>query len=303
MNQNKASVNRTAITIETVILMGGLLVLLSLLARFLLGPAGLYLGPLCLIVFLVIESRAPAVWFLRAQGAVPVPGYHPIARLFRGLCDRAGLDHRVRLYYAPANRFNAFTTGHGEDSVVVLNRPILEHFSNGEIAGILAHELGHVANNDIRFMAMAGALTTMISQLAFILLIVAVVMAPAMLFQGSIGSLFIMILAAVLLPYVALYLQAKLSRTREFAADLAAAELLDGPDELIRALVKLEQYSSGFMFPWFRRGNGYFHTHPNTIERVERLRSFRAENRTFESGLFPVYLKNPEPGYRRSGKG
>lgn len=65
---------------------------------------------------------------------MPIPGYHPVARLFRGLCDTAGLEHRVRLFYAPANRFNAFTVGHGDDSVVVLNRSILEHFSNGEMA-------------------------------------------------------------------------------------------------------------------------------------------------------------------------
>ena len=79
---------------------------------------------------------------------------------------------------------------------------------------------------------------------------------------------------AFFMPSVAIILQAKLSRAREFAADLGATELLGTPDYLIRALLKLENYNRPFMLPWIRRAQNYFGTHPNTLQRVQRLESY-----------------------------
>jgi len=267
--------NRDEIALESTLLMGGLVAMLSAAAGLIFGVEGLLFGPLTLLMFWLVEAKVPVSWVLRAHRALPVPADHPAARMFAGICRRAGIDSDARLYYAPSRNFNAYTIGHSAESAVVLNTPILEYFTDQEIAGILAHELSHVANRDTRFMAIAASIATMISQISFILIITCLITLPIAFAQGAVLSYLGMIVIALFMPTVAMFLQAKLSRTREFAADLGATELLGDPGYLISALLKLERYSGAFLLPWIRRGQDYFGTHPNTIERIERLKSLQ----------------------------
>ena len=274
MNTHLVDHSRESIGFESTLLMAGLVVMLSLIASFVFGTAGLVFGPLSLALFYLVEAKAPISWMLRAHRAQPLPPGHPASRIFDAIRQRAGLQQDVFLYYSPANTFNAYTIGHSQEAVVVLTQPILDHFTHDEIAGILAHELSHVVNRDTRFMAMAASLAAMISQMSLIVLIFCFITLPLAFAQGHLLVYITMAAVALVIPTIALFLQARLSRTREFAADLGATELLGEPGYLISALLKLERYSSAFLFPWMRRGQGYFGSHPNTLARVQRLKGY-----------------------------
>ena len=77
------------------------------------------------------------------------------------------------------------------------------------------------------------------------------------------------------LPTVVNILQAKLSQNREFAADLVATKILGSPTHLISALARLENYRRAFSFAWPSRRPTYFDSHPRTLERISRLKSYQ----------------------------
>lgn len=274
VNRYALQQDRSDITLESSLLLAGLVVILSIVSTLVFGLEGLLFGPIAFATFWLFEARAPVDWMLKAHRARPIPRHHPLSRILENLRHRAGIEQDVQLFYSPTPHFNAYTIGHREKSAIVLNAPIIDRFTEREVAGILAHELSHVVNNDIRFMAMAAALGTMISQMSFILLVVGLVTLPFAFMQGAVGQYFLMIAAALITPTIALFLQARLSQAREFAADLGATELLGTPHYLISALMKLERYSGAFLLPWIRRGQDYFGSHPNTLERIRRLKSY-----------------------------
>lgn len=284
MNWHVIKQQREEIALESTLLMAGLIAMLSLVSIFLFGPQGLILGPLIPVVLYLVQAKAPISWLLKAHHARPLPTHHPLARIFKRLCQRAGLDHQVQLFYAPVRFLNAYTIGHGDDSAVVINTPILEYFSSQEVTGILAHELGHVMNKDVRYMAVVSVFASMVPHMAFVLLIVAVATLPVVVMQGAVIKLLAMLGTAIALPSLARYIQAKLSRNREFAADLGAAELLGSPEYLISALVKLERYAAESRLPWMQPRQDYYGSHPNTLDRVERLRSYREHRHLQLSG-------------------
>ena len=274
MNWHVMDHHRNDIGVETALLLMALVAMLSVVASLIFGMEGLLFGPLSLAIFWFFEARAPLSWILRAHRATPVPPHHPAARMFTALVRRAGLRQPVHLYYSPSGSFNAYTIGHSEESAIVVNEPVFRYFSDEELAGIMAHELSHVVNRDTRFMTIANSLATLIAQMAFVLIVVCIVTLPLAIAQGHVFAYLGMVAIALFLPSVSVFLQAKLSQAREFAADLGATELLGEPDYLISALLKLERYSGMFMLPWIRRTQHYFGSHPNTIERIQRLESY-----------------------------
>lgn len=274
MNRRVIDRQRSDIALQSFLLMAALTVMLSLIASFLFGSHAWVFGPLAVVILWLMEARAPIAWILRARGAVPVADDHPVARLFAALAARAAPGQPVRLYYSPSGSFNAYTVGHSEESAIVVNAPLFQYFSDQELAGILAHELSHVANRDTRFMTIAASLATLISQMSLVLIAVCLITLPLAFAQHRVTASLIMIAVAFFLPSIALFLQARLSQAREFAADLGATELLGNPEYLISALLKLERYAGVFMFPWIRRAQAYFGSHPNIVDRVQRLESY-----------------------------
>lgn len=274
MNWRAIESNRMDIRLESALLLAGLVALLSVMATLIFGADGLLFGPLALGVFWLVRTRVPLDWVLRAHGASPVPFDHPASVMFARLVQRADLHQKVSLFHAPSRNVNAYTIANADEAVIVLNSPVFQYFSNEEMAGILAHELSHVVNRDTQFMTTAGSLTTLVSQISFLVIVLSVISLPMAIAQGRVLAYVATVAFAFFMPSVAIILQAKLSRAREFAADLGATELLGTPDYLIRALLKLENYNRPFMLPWIRRAQNYFGTHPNTLQRVQRLESY-----------------------------
>jgi heat shock protein HtpX len=221
---------------------------------------------------------------LRMYGAHEVdeqsaPSYY---RLVVQLADRANMP-MPKVYIIENDQPNAFATGRNpENAAVAATTGLLRILSHEEIAGVMAHELAHVRNRDTLIMTITATIAGAISMLATF----------AMFFGGNsrnnplgmVGTILIMILA----PIAAALVQMAISRTREYAADAAGAEICGHPLWLASALDKLEQGAAtieneeaeanpatAHMFI-INPLNGQsmdklFSTHPNTANRIERL--------------------------------
>ena len=203
--------------------------------------------------------------------------------LVQQLAQRAGLP-MPRVYVIDNDQPNAFATGRNpENAAVAATTGLLHSLSREEIAGVMAHELGHVKNRDTLIMTITATLAGAIGMLANF----------AMFFGGSrdnrsglgiIGSIAVMILA----PVAAMLVQMAISRSREYEADKAGAEISGNPRALASALQRISgtvervpnQQAEGnpataHMFiinPLTGGGvDNLFSTHPSTENRVAAL--------------------------------
>ena len=180
---------------------------------------------------------------------------------------------------------NAFATGRNpEHAAVCVTTGLLNQVSQEELAGVLAHELGHVKHRDTLTMTitavMAGAIS-MLANMAFFLGGSRDREHPL----GFVGVLLVTLLA----PIAAVLVQAAISRSREFEADRAGAEITGRPLWLASALGQIERAAehtpnypadanpaTAHMFivnPLHGGISGLFATHPSTEERIARLRA------------------------------
>lgn len=186
---------------------------------------------------------------------------------------------------------NAFATGRDpEHAVVAATTGLLELMTDRELEGVMAHEMGHVKNYDIRVSLVVFGLVVAIGLIADIIL--------RMLFWGGgrrggnnnmSGPAFLVILAigivaAILAPIVAAIVQAAVSRQREYLADATGALTTRDPEGLASALAKLGQHArpvartnTSMSHLWISDPNrpGFlarmFSTHPPIEDRVNRL--------------------------------
>ena len=180
---------------------------------------------------------------------------------------------------------NAFATGRDPNhAIVAATTGILELMSDSELEGVMAHELGHVQNYDIRVSMMAFGLVNAIGLISDLVL-------HALFFSNSdnrnIPPYFylIAIVIVILAPIMAAIIQMAISRQREYLADGTGAMTTRNPEGLASALAKLQHYgqpmkaqSSSTAHLFFsnplKKGfmSGLFSTHPPLEERIARLR-------------------------------
>lgn len=179
---------------------------------------------------------------------------------------------------------NAFATGRKpEDGVVCVTTGLLDIMTDQELQGVIAHELGHIKNYDIRVSMIAFALTAVVSIIADTIL-------HMTWFRSRDNNnnqvmLIIGIVAALIAPIVATMIQLAISRKREYLADATGALATRYPEGLASALEKIGQVGSVtkkqntatahlfFANPLKKGGiTNLFSTHPPIEDRVARLR-------------------------------
>jgi heat shock protein HtpX len=212
------------------------------------------------------------------------PDYY---RLIEELARRAELP-MPKVYIVREDQPNAFATGRNpENSAVAATTGLLKSLSREELAGVMAHELAHIKNRDTLTMTITATLAGAISMLANF----------AMFFGGRrdnplgiVGVLAMVILA----PLSAMLVQMAISRTREYVADRAGAEISGNPLWLASALGKIARAagrienraaeanpSMAHMFivnPLSgARMDSLFSTHPAPENRIAELERLAAE--------------------------
>ncbi|PJE64971.1 protease [Candidatus Saccharibacteria bacterium CG10_big_fil_rev_8_21_14_0_10_47_8] len=184
---------------------------------------------------------------------------------------------------------NAFATGrdpaHG---VVCATTGLLQIMDDNELEGVIAHELGHVKNYDVRVTTLAFALVGVISLIADFFLHIS--------FWGGRGDrennnqimIFLAIFAAIIAPIAASLLQLAISRRREYLADATGALTTRYPEGLASALEKIASHGSAlkkqntstahmfFVNPLKGKSlAGLFSTHPPVEARIKALREMK----------------------------
>ncbi|MBO6518940.1 MAG: zinc metalloprotease HtpX [Rhodospirillales bacterium] len=270
--------------LKTSILLAGLTALF-MGAGFLLG------GESGMIIALVVavgmnffaywnaDSLVLRMYNAREVTAESAPGFYGIVKQ---LANRGGLP-MPKVYIIENEQPNAFATGRNpENAAVAATTGLLKLLTHDEIAGVMAHELAHVKNRDTLIMTITATIAGALSMLANF----------ALFFGGNrnnplgiVGTLLVMVLA----PVAAMLVQMAISRTREYGADAGGAEICGNPMWLASALEKLERGAQSIdntvaednpatahMFivnPLHARSmDNLFSTHPNTANRVNKLR-------------------------------
>jgi heat shock protein HtpX len=180
---------------------------------------------------------------------------------------------------------NAFATGRDPDhSAVCVTTGLLDIMDDNELEGVLAHELGHIKNYDIRVSMIAFALSAVISLIADFIL-------QMTWFRDRDDEnnnqvlMLLGIVAAIVAPLVATLIQLAISRKREYLADATGALTTRYPEGLASALEKIANYGSAlkrpntatahFFFANPLKGGGLsnlFSTHPPITDRIARLK-------------------------------
>src|SRR3989344_7000345 len=194
-----------------------------------------------------------------------------------------------RLYIMESEEINAFASGRNpKTAVICVTTGALKKLNKQELEGIIAHEMSHIANYDIRFMTLTAVLIGMVSIIAQMFL--------RNLWFSNVGNnrdgrtqiflILIGILFAILAPIAAQIVSLAISRKREYLADATGVKLTRCPPGLANALKKIKNehvssaekhnYSKAIapLFisdPFKRKISGLFMTHPDISDRIRRL--------------------------------
>ncbi len=248
------------------------------------GEAGMLLA-----LLVAIGMNGFAYWssdkmVLRMYKAKPVdknsaPQFYAI---MEQLAENAGLP-MPKVYIIENPQPNAFATGRNpENAAVAATTGLLQRLTSDELAGVMAHELAHVKNRDTLIMTITATVAGAISMIANL----------GLFFGGNRNNplgIIGVLAVAILAPFAAMLVQMAISRSREYAADRMGAEICGHPLWLASALEKIERAAKGgdndvaeanpataHMFiinPLHaRRVDSLFSTHPNTANRIAKLR-------------------------------
>jgi heat shock protein HtpX len=256
----------------------------------------LYFGNTSIAIWVIIGAAVYALiqYFLAAKLAVAMTGAQEIRksndpRLFRiveNLSITLGIPMpKVYLIEDPAP--NAFATGRDpKHAVVAATTGILEIMDDRELEAVMAHEMGHVQNYDIRISMIAFGLVSAIGILSDI--VMHIIFFGGDRRENNVNPVMIVgdIIVVVLAPIVAAIVQLAISRQREYLADATGVMTTRDTDGLVSALGKLETYgrpmqrqnsSSAHLFLNNPLKPGIFaslfSTHPPLSERIKRLQA------------------------------
>lgn len=225
--------------------------------------------------------------------------YQKLNNILDGLMVSSGLSDRPRLYVVDDSQPNAFATGRNpKNAVICVTTGLLEKMDYYELEGVVAHELSHIKNYDIRLSAVVSVMV------GFMVILTDWI--SRALFWGRFGDddndgsrgnpvlMLIGLICLILAPIFGQLMQLALSRRREYLADASAVELTRNPDGLISALQKLDadtnqlrtaNNSTAHMYivnPFKsnlkngkRRKTSLLSTHPSIDDRIEAIRNLK----------------------------
>lgn len=216
--------------------------------------------------------------------------YKKLNNILDGLMVSSGLEFRPRLYVVEDSQQNAFATGRNpEHSVICVTSALLDRLNYYELEGVLAHELSHIVNYDIRLSAIVTVMVGLIVMLSDMFTRNFIFRRRNNDKEGN-GNAILMILGLICLiisPIFAKLLQLAVSRRREYLADSTAVQFTRNPDGLISALEKISNdpnelrtasKATAHMYisePFRKKSSSWLSTHPPIEERIEALRNLK----------------------------
>lgn len=216
--------------------------------------------------------------------------FKKLNNILDALMISSGLEYRPKLYVVDDAQPNAFATGRNpEHSVICVTTALLERLDYYEIEGVLAHELSHISNYDIRLSAVITVMVGLVVMLSDMF-------TRSFIYRErdndreSNGNAIIMVvglICLILLPIFAKLLQLAVSRRREYLADATAVQFTRNPEGLISALEKISadpnelstaSNATAHMYisePFRKKTSSWFSTHPPVEDRIEALKNLK----------------------------
>ncbi len=259
----------------------------------------LYAAP---FIFLALAVYAVISYYASASVALTVSQAHEVTkeeepelyRVVENLSIGSGLP-MPQVYVIEDDAPNAFATGRDpQHAAVTATRGLLNKLDKSEMEGVIAHEMSHVGNYDIRVMTITVVLVGLVALLADFFLRWTWFGAGSRESNRDRGGnayiilFLIAIILAILAPIAAQLIQLAISRQREYLADASGALLCRNPEALARALEKisadpdpLEEANKATAHLYFSNPlhdhrsflNDLFDTHPPVAERIRLLRA------------------------------
>ena len=293
--------------IESSVIVGVFIIVITLIVYFICNA--LNLGPISIVIALIFSiASAWSSYYYSDKIVLSVNKARPatkeedqkLVNILDALMVASGLPNKPRLYVVEDNQPNAFATGRNpENAVICVTTGLLEKLDYYELEGVIAHEMSHIKNYDIRLSCVVSVMVGFIVMIAD--------MFSRMLFWGGLdrdndsdnskaGAILMIIgfIFLILSPIFGSLMQLALSRKREFLADATAVEFTRNPDGLISALEKLENDPNQLKTANSATANMYivnpfkkdtkegkrkttniWSTHSSTQDRIEALRNLK----------------------------
>ena len=262
----------------------GLMAILTFLFLFVGGALGGQ-GGMMLALVIALATNFFSYYFsdklvLKAYKAVELPADHRVTLLVNQLSQKAKLP-MPKVYMVNQDQPNAFATGRNpKHAAVAVTRGLVDNMNDNELSGVLAHELGHIANRDILIGTIAATIAGAISYLGY-----ASRFGIGNRKSGQGGNVIFFLIALVVAPLAASLIRMAISRTREYKADNFGATVSGNPQFLSNALSKLSNWSKQIpmegsqatshmfiVYPFSGQTfSQLFSTHPPIDERIRRL--------------------------------
>ncbi len=248
------------------------------------------------LIYILIFMATGSKMILKTTGAIPASKekYPFLFHTVEALSIAAGMKTIPKCYVIEDTALNAYATGFKEEnSYIVVTTGLIDKLNREELEGVLAHEMSHIKNHDIKVMLLAAGLVGAIVLLADILFRV-FIFSPNRSSNNKKGNqitiiIFFFWLALIILsPIIGKMIQMAISRQREYLADANGALLTRYPEGLASALEKIKNdpdplvdhanKATAHLFiatPFRNRKsfiNRLFSTHPPIDERIKRLR-------------------------------
>ena len=169
--------------VQSAILLVGMAGILTVCAGALVGPEGAMWVLAIGFGIMLLSPRLSSATVMRFFGARHV-GFHDLAAVYRRLdrmCRRAGLPQRPELYLLRGRHLNAFAVGNREDPAIAITYGMLRVLTLRELLAVLAHEVSHIANNDIWVMQLADTISRFTRIMCVIGIAMAVISVPIVL--------------------------------------------------------------------------------------------------------------------------
>ena len=216
-----------------------------------------------------------------------------LVNILEALVVSSGLSSTPRLYVVEDSQPNAFATGRNpENAVICVTTGLLEKLDYYELEGVIAHELAHIKNYDIRLSAVVSVMVGFIVMLSDWFTRITFWGGTRDRDDDSKGNAILMLIGLIFLilaPIFGKLMQLAVSRKREFLADATAIEFTRNPDGLISALQKIsadpnqlkvankatENMYITSPFKNKKKSSNLWSTHPSIEDRVEALRNLR----------------------------
>lgn len=257
------------------------------------GPAGLVIAVLVATIMSLVgfySGDKIALATAGAKGPITKEQNSYVFNIVENLCIASGMT-MPKIYLMGDPQINAFATGRDpQHASIAITTGAIEQLENEELEGVLAHELSHVKNYDVRYMTLVAVLVGILTLLSNYFWRASYFGGRRRSNNGGSGILLIVgLLLLIIAPILGQLIQLAVSRKREFLADASGVLITRYPEGLAKALEKIDATTSTPLdhanratahlyisnpFGSHTRGmNRFFSTHPPITERVAALRA------------------------------